>query len=155
MLDSNNPSDRSCTIRYHEVAETWHPDTRNPIAAPLLVWVMEKVDPPDCQTGDGSECYHPSKITERYNPVTGCGEISVGAGETIRTMGSKEAGVIVRTSHWMAGEGKEEKRIHKLTEITSYNGWRNIGDTRGGDGVSVSGEVAAEVTKADTAKTGP
>jgi hypothetical protein len=64
--------------------------------------------------------------------------------------------VTVKTSYETGGKGKEGERIHRLTEITSYNGWKNIWEATGGDdGVSMNEQVATEVTKADTAKTGP
>jgi hypothetical protein len=47
MPDYNNPSDRTCTIRYHEVAETLHPDTKQPLWSWDYKWVPERLDPPD------------------------------------------------------------------------------------------------------------
>jgi hypothetical protein len=156
MPDYNNPSDRTCTIRYHEVAETLHPDTKQPLWSWDYKWVPERLDPPDWDSVDQRKCRHPSQITQILNRVTGNGEISVGTNETSCTREHKEAGVTVKTSYETGGKGKEGERIHRLTEITSYNGWKNIWEATGGDdGVSMNEQVATEVTKADTAKTGP
>jgi hypothetical protein len=155
MLDSHNPSNGACTVRYHEVAQTLDPDTKQPYWSWDYKWVPERLDPPDCRSVDQRQCRHPSQITQIFNPVTGNGEISVGASETSCTMEDKKAGVTVQTSYWIEGKEGEGERIHRLTEITSYDGWKNIWEARGGDdGVSMNEQVTTEVTEAATAKTG-